>query len=251
MAHGLGLTSEKRRDDDLPRIIEPIFAQQPDGKLAPQRMIWPAFWARLVGQDVRPLLPEVVARAAAKVLTKAPKPGEPAPPLTQDEIRATLEALAGQKGEGEPVYVFNGLMYRRNAEGKLETTAHAAAQPYRWSLGHDVRPASQALGVRGCTDCHAPDAPVYFGAIGSKDDPWQPLAAASMVAFRNDDVLLGRAWALGFVFRPYFKCFSSICALLLAIGPGPWRTGCTGAAAPGSDHYGHGTALARPARTSP
>ena len=55
LAHGLGLATKERRDDDLPHIVEPIFAAQSDGTIAPHRMIWPAFWGLLRDDAITPV----------------------------------------------------------------------------------------------------------------------------------------------------------------------------------------------------
>ena len=41
----------------------------------------------------------------------------------------------------------------------------AQAQPYLWPIAHDVRPATQALGAKGCQECHSTDAAVFFGKV--------------------------------------------------------------------------------------
>ncbi|MEW6250446.1 MAG: hypothetical protein AB1716_07350 [Planctomycetota bacterium] len=218
LAHGLGLTSEHRGADDLPRIIEPIFARQPDGKLAPHRMVWPAYWGRLAADGrVTPLLPETVAKVAGKALPKPPKDAGSVPPLTAEQINAVLTLLEQQKGDDAPVYIANGRLHRRSSAGELETVSHDAAAPCLWPIGHDVRPAAQSLGVRGCTDCHAGDAPFYFAALGTQDDPWQPTPVATVAEFRGDDLRLAQAWGFGFQFRPLFKCVASICTAILAL----------------------------------
>jgi len=47
MTHGLGEYNVNKSAQTLPHVYYPVFAQQPDGKLAPNRLIWPAFWGRL------------------------------------------------------------------------------------------------------------------------------------------------------------------------------------------------------------
>jgi hypothetical protein len=132
LAHGLGLASRDRTNDDPPLILGPVFAQQSDGRIAPQRMVWYAGSSDL--------------------------------------------------------------------------------QPYRWSLAHNVRPASQSLGIGDCTDCHAEDGAVFFGqVIGADGKP------VSMTAFRGDDEAEARIWALGFTVRPVFKVFGLVCAALIAL----------------------------------
>jgi hypothetical protein len=78
MAHGLGLPTRERTDDDWPRIVGPIFGRQPDGKIATQRLIWgtqrsvanepessgpgiaPYHWS--IAHDVRPAAQSLGAR---------------------------------------------------------------------------------------------------------------------------------------------------------------------------------------------
>ncbi|MGB7159464.1 MAG: hypothetical protein WBD40_15460, partial [Tepidisphaeraceae bacterium] len=69
---------------------------------------------------------------------------------------------------GEPVYVTGGKAYKRTSDGKsIEPFAHPSAEPYAWPLGHDVRPAAQALGARGCVECHASGAPIFNSTVNS------------------------------------------------------------------------------------
>ena len=126
LAHGLGLASRGRDEDDPPAIMQPVFAKQPDGRIAPQRLV-------------------------------------------------------------------------------------SASEPYLWSFAHDVRPAAQALGAGGCTDCHSTSGAIFFGSVGDGR------ASVSACEFRGDDLAEARAWALGFVFRPEFKVVGVACALLLSL----------------------------------
>ena len=91
---------------------------------------------------------------------------------------------------------------------------HPAAGPYLWPLGHDVRPAAQSLGVRGCTDCHARNAPFHFGRITLENDTAQrPIEF--MYELQGMDPALIRVWASSFTYRPLFKWGGWVCAVLL------------------------------------
>lgn len=150
LAHGLGLASREREDDDPPHIVGPVFAYQHDGKIAPQRMVWG----------------------------------------TRHEVSA--ESTAEESGPGR---------------------AH-----YRWSIAHNVRPASQSLGARGCTDCHSNDAPIHFGLVtdvGDAQADTRPIQF--MHQLRGDDGAFAKVWNLGFIFRPIFKWFGFICAGIIAL----------------------------------
>ena len=90
--------------------------------------------------------------------------------------------------------------------------------PYRWAIAHDVRPASQALGVNGCTDCHSLGAPLYFGEVecdAAKSELGRP--QLHMYELRDDDPVLARAWSVGFLFRPAFKLFGFACAAIIGL----------------------------------
>jgi hypothetical protein len=218
MAHGLGLATRDREDTDPPLIVGPIFAKQPDGKVAPQRMVWPAFWGRLAGDGVTPIPLDVVRKLASKGLPKTTGKVTTRPTrLSTDQIARILESLAAQKdGAGTPVYVQDGRLYRRAADGKLEFVASTAAAPVRWSLAHDVRPASESLGIRGCNDCHANDAPLFFGRVAMAGQTGVP-TSQPMVVFRGDEEGIARAWALGFIVRPEFKVLGFLCAALITL----------------------------------
>jgi len=88
-------------------------------------------------------------------------------PLRKDQIAQALADLAAAGDiEGTPVYVSGGKVYRAaDGGGDLVASEHAAAAPYSWPLGHDVRPASQSLGAGGCTDCHSNKAGFFYAAV--------------------------------------------------------------------------------------
>ena len=219
LAHGLGLATRDRNDHDAPLIAGPIFARQDDGKIAPQRMVWPAFWARLDGKELKPLPLALVQKVARGVLPKVSK-NEPAARagLSPELMMKMFTALAADKqAQGTPVYVRNGSVFRAAGDDRIEITEHAAAREYLWPLGHDVRPAAQSLGIRGCTDCHAAGAAIYDGRVAVADDPEADTRPIDfMRQIRGDDPQLAQAWALGFRFRPGFKWFAFICSALIA-----------------------------------
>jgi hypothetical protein len=91
-----------------------------------------------------------------------------------------------------------------------------------WPIAHDVRPAAQALGIRYCTDCHATDAPFFFGAVAVDT----PVAAVrdsdrEMSEFQDIDATYAKAFAFSFVFRPMLKivalCSCAVLGLVLLL----------------------------------
>ena len=53
-ANRLGIHGKAQWDTDLPQIIEPVFASQDGGKIAPHRLMWPAFWAKFGRRESHP-----------------------------------------------------------------------------------------------------------------------------------------------------------------------------------------------------
>lgn len=220
LAHGLGLATRERTDSDQPQIVEPVFTQQDDGRIGPQRLVWPAFWGRLDGKELKPLPLAIVQKAAKSALPKPAKnDAATKAPLTPELTVKMLTALAADKQvQGTPVYVRNGWVYRAAGDDQLQSTEHAAARAYLWPLAHDVRPATQSLGVRGCTDCHAAGAPFYDGLLAARDDPEAAKRLLdNMRQLRGDDRWLAQAWNLGFALRPAFKWFAFACAGLITL----------------------------------
>src|SRR5207237_1612869 len=133
-------------------------------------------------------------------------------PLSDDQITKTLAALssgdaATQPTAGQAVYVSAGIVYGLD-KGKIVKISEnrPEAQPYEWPLAHDVRPASQSLGIRGCTDCHSSQGAIYFGEV----TPVGAFAAQSgvtrtMTQLRGESTLLADAWVGSFMGRSLFK----------------------------------------------
>ena len=223
LAHGLGIHSQTREPTTPPRILAPVFLReagadgQHTGKIAPHKVIWPNFWGRLEGEKVTPIPTNKVKAAAKEALPPVPESSPvAAAPLTNDQVEKTLTALAGQKDPGEPVYISGGRMYRLSG-GKLTSAETAVAEPYAWPLAHDVRPAKQALGSRGCTDCHSMSGPLYFGEVTAAG-PVAPEAAVkqTMLAMRGDSGALVTLFALSFQVRTLLKVVSFATAAILA-----------------------------------
>ena len=139
------------------------------------------------------------------------------PDLTTEEhiIKALGELQKVVKGEA--VYICGGRLYslkiRRTAV--LVSYEHFAAQPYLWPIAHNVRPAAQSLGVRYCTDCHATDAPFFFGDVTVDSPIVAGREAKKMVEFQDINPFYAWAFAFSFVFRPWMKIIAlGSCAIL-------------------------------------
>lgn len=225
MAHKLGLPGPARGANTAPVIVEPAFLRNAQGKIAPHKVVWPSFWGYLKDNKVTPLLPEAVAKAAGDKMPKQPsEDAERDPyntrPLTEAQIKEVLGALGGGTStpstNGEAVFLAAGKLYRL-AGDQVKAEEHDAAKPYSWALGHDVRPASQAIGAKGCADCHAKDSPIYFASVTARGpvDPHNGVTKAQW-AMRGDDEKVASTFAFTFNFRPLLKVMTFGCALLVA-----------------------------------
>ena len=227
-AHRLGTINVNKSPEMLPHIIAPVFAKQPDGKIAPHKLLWPAFWGVMknlpdkntAGQNVTPLDIEFVRQTAGEVLAEEKRPTSGDwPALTAEHITKALKSLSSDKSlEGKVIYIAGGKLYFLDETGKLcQEEGNPAAQPYLWPIAHDVRPAAQALGVRYCTDCHATDAPLFFGAVAI-DSPLASQRGSFKKMFEFQDINSRYAWAFAFsfVFRPWLKVIALGSAAIIA-----------------------------------
>ena len=217
-AHRLGTIGVNKSHETLPHISSPVFAEQENGKIAPHKMVWPSYWGIIKDQEVTPIDFEVVKKTVGQVLAnvKLAASGD-WPALSDENVTEALKSLKGTV-EGEPVYVSGGKIYSFDDSGKLWQEEHKAAEPYLWPIGHNVRPAAQSLGIRYCTDCHAKDAPFFFGDVAVDSPVVTARGTKQMVEFQNVDPSYARAFAFSFVFRPMMKivCLCS-CAIIAVV----------------------------------
>jgi len=205
MAHRLGTVGVNKSPDALPHIFSPVFAEQENGQIAPHKLIWPAFWGDVKDANITPVGFDRVRKILGEVKASSGSGWIDA------DIIARLKALAAAV-EGKAVYVSGGNLYSLGDSGELVTEAdHPAAKPYMWPIAHGVRPAAQSLGIRYCTDCHATDAPFFFGKVTVDSSG----ASKEMVEFQDVDATYAKLFAMSFVFRPMLKIVSLCsCAVL-------------------------------------
>jgi len=223
MAHALGLPKANKSDQALPHIISPVFAKGVDGKIAPHNLLWPSYWAELQGDEVAPLALDVFLPVARKIIGYIDSLGTGTWPQVADSH--VVEVLDSLKMSGlvsnKAVYVTGGKLYFLDDNKKLIQQEHKAAAPYIWPLAHDVRPAMQSLGVRGCNDCHTTDSNFYFGKVPVQT-PLQMLRVEKQTMNEYIDQNMIAAWvfSFSFLFRPWLKyliLFSSLITMAILI----------------------------------
>jgi hypothetical protein len=205
-AHGLGLIPLDDLDGrTLPAVRGPIYRFDGTGQIRPHYAIWPAWWGEKKDGKLVPLPLARVKEAADEVKKTA---GDP----------ALLLAKLKEKGVADPVRVAGGRVYRM--EGTAMASSEAPeAQAYTWPIGHNVRPAQQALGAKNCSDCHSIGSPFFFGKTAAA--PAGPDGQA--VSKRMNEHLGLSAWtihlgALAVMGREFGMTFISVLLVLGLLG---------------------------------
>ncbi len=115
-AHSLEFQGSHRGRHALPYIVEPVFAHRAyDGTIGPQRMVWPAFWTRVVAAEgdekastLKPMSPaevygmaEDAFKADYETETPAPEGESPDRPADTEEAADADADQAETEPEGE------------------------------------------------------------------------------------------------------------------------------------------------------
>ncbi len=218
LAHGLGTRGVDKSPDAFPHILSPVFVKQDEGPIAPHRLIWPSFWGSLAENELVPLsLDRIGCVRRDNTDNDSSSRSMRWDSLTKEEIAGGLKKILAFGPEVDaPVYVCGGKVYRLDEAGELTSEEHERARPYAWPIAHDVRPAAQSLGVRGCEDCHAVDAPFFFGKI----DIDSPLVndenlSVTMTEFQGIDTIYAKRFARTFALRAYCRTLVMAAAALL------------------------------------
>jgi hypothetical protein len=217
-AHALGTRQINRDPEALPHIQMPVFVPGSDGKIAPHKLMWPAYWGWQQGDDIRPM-PVLEIKAWAGRLLKTPTEIDDVswPAWSPQDVQDMLIALQSHAESGDrAVYVSGGKVYRMDDEA-LISEAHDAAKPYLWPVGHNVRPAAQSLGVRACQDCHDLKASLMFGQVAVDGPLADPNATVAMVSMQEISPALATTFARTFVFRPMMKVVVFAVSALIAL----------------------------------
>jgi hypothetical protein len=83
-------------------------------------------------------------------------------------------------------------------------------------LAHDVRPAQQALGWGGCTDCHSGGSDFFFDTIeGAGPLLTKAVDRRSASGFMGLGGLFQRVFGLSFLVRPAFKVVLAVAAAVV------------------------------------
>lgn len=117
------------------------------------------------------------------------------------------------------VYVSGGEVHALGADGTtVDSHADPIAAAYSWPLGHDVRPARQAIGATGCTECHAADSAFVHGTLAARGPmPDATPGTTTMLASMELDPTLVATWEQSFGGRSAFKVVGVAAMAILAL----------------------------------
>ena len=190
-AHRLGTPNVRKDPDTLPHILSPVLAKDrgvdtgkilgkaamvSDNKLSPHKILWPNFWAISDSNSVKPIEINVVEKVLKPIFDKLDLTYRDGWPQLSKEMIINALAALNKSVNGKAAYISAGKLYSLDDSGELRDEENPVAQPYIWSIAHNVRPAAQALGVRYCTDCHELDSAFFFGKVQVDSpvaDEWQ------------------------------------------------------------------------------
>lgn len=227
--HALGTYGVKKGDDVVPYILSPVYVKDDDGKIAPHRLMWPSFWAFKDGNTISdPILSEEVQNIALAFIIRDTLTDSTNiahlrtgnwPQFSEKQIIGILDSLNTLNPEEDtPVYISGGKIFSAADSTILIQQDHPAAKPYSWAFAHDVRPAEQSLGIRGCNDCHAIGSAFSFGNVSAP----MPLdfskgSTISMTSLQETDAFYPRVFAMSFLFRPLMKNMILICCGIILL----------------------------------
>jgi hypothetical protein len=219
MAHALGVHGANKSDVALPHIISTVMIRQADGKIAPHNLLWPSFWAEIKGDSLYPMAIEKIKPVTQALLANYDTlyTGNWLN-LTPDSILKVLDSLQVLPDSNRTyAFVSGGFLYKIGQDSILIKEENPAAAPYVWPIAHDVRPAQQSLGIRGCNDCHATDAPFYYSSVNIESPlNYSTKAGMSMIDFQDSNRLGTWIFSFSFFFRPWLKLIIILSAIIIA-----------------------------------
>lgn len=132
-----------------------------------------------------------------------------------ERMRGALLAIEEQFPGKQAVFITGGTGWVRYGDEKLKMLSGEdlgqAAEPYAWPMAHNVRPARQALGATGCTECHSEQSPFFFADIQPLGlVPDQDIASVKVHSLQHADLERLKNWNQVFAGRASFKIASLI-----------------------------------------
>lgn len=232
LAHSLG-EKVRRAGDESPQIQGPIYSKLADGKVYPQRVMWPAFWGTREGDSITPLDPDKVyqwIRRPLRVRKSFIEELASDPEQFNEKVSEALAVIEKETGAEQAVFVSTGKVYRRVADDAGESSLEVLpgefdeAKMVTWPIAHNVRPAGWSLGATGCTECHSDTGKIFASTVTPLGPAPQTAEPMTMANLQGIDAAQWDRWNQLFEGRANFKvlvAFSlAIVFIILLIGLG-------------------------------
>jgi hypothetical protein len=130
----------------------------------------------------------------------------------RDRLTQGLAAIQAELPSGQAVFVSGGQIHMWFDDQVVTTATESLsdpAAPYLWPIAHNVRPATQALGAKSCTECHSDDAKFFPQTlVGIGVVPGQDVAQIPLPEPLDGDAPRMAAWNQLMQGRAAFKWFS-------------------------------------------
>lgn len=218
-AHKLGAHFAFKSEDAYPHIQSPVFVNSKNDKIELSNSLWASYWAIKQGDTIQPLDVRFLENRLHPLMNlDSLLSAGIVPKLSDSLLTLILTELNSSEHPGdEIIYVSGDRQVRLTEENKIEIIPNEDAEAYSWPVAHAVRPASQALGVRGCNDCHSFNSSFFFSDVESESFiESAPLVSNTMIDFMESNSAYQKAFSLSFIFRPILK-FIIIIALALIL----------------------------------
>lgn len=226
LAHSLG-ARDHRTGAELPQIQGSVFVKLDDGKIYPQRVMWPAYWGTIEGDSIQPRSPADVydwTRKSLRVRKDFIEELSSDQAKFDEKVLEALSAIEKESGAERAVYVSAGRVYGKTKNDAGAESLEVLAPPFKeaemvaWPTAHNVRPAGWSLGIGGCVECHSDGGKIFASTVtplGPSPNVSQPIAMASLQGIDANQRLL---WNQLFAGRTSFKVMVAVSlAVLLAV----------------------------------
>lgn len=216
-SHLLGVPRPNKTTRTFPLIQSPIFVKNKLGKLEIHNLIWPSFWGYKFKDKIKPYPLNFVETVIKPILDLDTlyNYGE-WPEISDSLLKATLNQIKNQTEIiGNPIFVSGGLVFEL-VDSNITSYRDKSADAYTWPIGHNVRPASQSLGINGCSDCHSLNSDFFYSEIAIYSSVENTtIKTISANEFQRLNSFYQNLFSLSFFFRPILKIILIFSCLLI------------------------------------
>ncbi|MBK8946235.1 MAG: hypothetical protein IPM32_13340 [Ignavibacteriae bacterium] len=222
-AHFLGMHGTNKEPDVFPHIFTNVYTENNSDKIEPRNLIFPSFWGyKDSTENIIPFPIEFVEQNIRPMLGFDSLFNFGVWPNVKDSIVISiLDSIKSMKiFNGQPALISGGKFFYVKEKSLASQDYNELG--YSWKISHSVRPASQALGVNGCVDCHSVNSAFFTSDVFVESSLFKENnKTLSISRFQNNSEIYQSLFSLTFYFRPLLKyiiIFSAFVILIVFIG---------------------------------